>query len=126
MASYRMIVLSNPVAGKDAEFNEWYDHQHIPDLLNIPGFAAAQRFKLAETQLRDGAKPYRYLAVWEIETDDLAGVFHELSARRGTPEVVASDAIDSANVQSYVFMPVTPRVTAPEVARPRKAGRGKN
>lgn len=121
MAQYRMIVLSNPVPGREAEFNEWYDRQHIPDLLNVPGFVAAQRFRLSETQLRDGSQPLRYLAVWEIETEDLSAVFRELNARRGTPELVASDSFDSTTARVSVFGPVTRRITSSEVARPRKS-----
>ena len=121
MAKYTFIVLTNPVEGKESEYNDWYDRQHIPDVLNVPGFVSAQRFRLADTQMsRDGDRAHKYLAIYEIETDDLAGTLKELRARGGTAEIVPSDAIDMKNVASYIFSPVAEKVLASEVRRPRR------
>ncbi len=46
MQTFDLIVLSNPVAGHEAEYNTWYNTQHISEVLKIPGFESAQRFKL--------------------------------------------------------------------------------
>ncbi len=70
---------------------------------------------------REAGKGYRYLALYEIETDDLAGTLKELRARGGTPEIVASDAIDMKNVGAFVFAPVAEKVMAKDVKRPRRA-----
>ena len=48
MAKYSFIVFTNPVEGKESEYNDWYNRQHIPDVLNIPGFVSGQRFRLAD------------------------------------------------------------------------------
>jgi hypothetical protein len=121
MAKYTFIVLTNPVEGKEPEYNEWYNHQHIPDVLNVPGFVSAQRFRLADVQMsRDGNHAHRYLALYEIETDDLAGTLKELRARGGTAEIVPSDAIDLKNVAASVFAPIAEKVLASEVRRPRR------
>jgi hypothetical protein len=61
------------------------------------------------------------LALYEIETDDLAGVLKELRARAGTPEIVPSDTIDMKNVGAFVFTPVAEKVMASDVRRPRRA-----
>ena len=122
MAKYTFVVMTNPTAGKEDEFNEWYNTHHIPDVLNVPGFVSAQRFGIAEAQMggeKSGA--YKYLALYEIETDDIAGVLKELRARAGTPEIVPSDAIDMKNVASFVFTPVAEKVMAKDVRRPRRA-----
>ena len=39
-----LVVMTNAVAGKDGEFNDWYDKVHILEMLKVPAFAAAQRF----------------------------------------------------------------------------------
>ncbi len=79
---YTFVVLTNPTPGKDAEFNRWYNEQHIPDVLNAAGFVAAQRFKLAETQMAPKLdQTHQYLALYEIETDDLAGSLKDLASR---------------------------------------------
>lgn len=120
MAKYTFVVLTNPTAGKEEEYNRWYNEQHIPDVLNVPGFVCAQRFKLADAQM-GGNNPYRYLALYEIETDDLAAALKELKARGGTADMVMSDAIDVKNAGAYLFTPVAEKVQAKDVLRPRRA-----
>jgi hypothetical protein len=65
----RYIVMdsSNPAAWKEREF-EGAMSQHIKDMLALPGWMAAQRFKLPQ---RDGAcgppNSLQYLTIWEVE-----------------------------------------------------------
>lgn len=33
-----------PPPGEEAEFHDWYDHEHVPARMALPGFAAAARF----------------------------------------------------------------------------------
>jgi len=122
MATCFQFALSNPVSGREEEFNRWYNQHHIPDVLNVPGFVSGQRFRLAEAQMGgQGSRAYKYLAIYEIETDDLAGTLKELRARGGTADMVASDAIDTKNVGSFVFTPIAEKVMAKDVRRPRHA-----
>jgi hypothetical protein len=122
MAKYTFVVLTNATAGKEDDFNEWYNKHHIPDVLNVPGFVSGQRFRLAETQMGGkSSESYKYLALYEIETDDLAGTLKELRARGGTADMVLSDAIDMKNVGSFIFTPIAQKVMASDVRRPRRA-----
>ena len=122
MTKYTFVVMTNSTAGKEEEFNQWYDSHHIPDVLNVPGFVSGQRFRLADAQMGgQGSRAYKYLALYEIETDDLAGTLKELRARGGTADMVASDAIDLKNVGSFIFTPLAEKVMAKEVRRPRRA-----
>jgi len=122
MAKYTFIVMTNPVAGKEAEYNDWYNKHHVPDVLNVPGFACAQRMRLADTQFGgEPHKTFKYLALYEIETDDLAGTLKELRARGGTADMVPSDAIDTKKVGTWIFTPVAEKVLAADVKRPRRA-----
>jgi hypothetical protein len=120
MAKYTFVVLTNPTAGKEAEYNKWYNEQHIPDVLNVPSFVAAQRFRLAEAQMSD-TNPHRYLALYEIETDDLPSALKELKARVGTADMVMSDAIDLKGVGAFIFEPVAEKVQARDVLRSSRA-----
>jgi hypothetical protein len=70
MAGNLQIVFSHlPESVTDEEFCEWYD-AHLPEILSIPGFVSAQRYRL-EPVVRDSVEPvtYRYLALYEIEGD---------------------------------------------------------
>ena len=122
MAKYTFVVLTNPTAGQEAGFNEWYNTNHIPDVLNVPGFVSEHRFRLADTQFGGASSTaYKYLALYEIETDDLAGTLNELRKRGGTADIVPSDAIDMKNVGSFIFTPIAEKVMAKDVKRPRRA-----
>ncbi len=46
---------------QDADFNAWYNDEHLPDLLNLPGFLNAARYEAAT------GGP-RYLACYELES----------------------------------------------------------
>ncbi|HUN56682.1 MAG TPA: DUF4286 family protein [Candidatus Binataceae bacterium] len=120
MAKYTFVVLTNPTSGKEAEYNKWYNEIHIPDVLNVQGMVAAQRFKLADTQM-GGAPAHRYLAIYEIETDNLQATFDDLKSRSGTEDMVLTDAIDLKGVMAAVFTPAAERVWAKDVQRPRRA-----
>lgn len=93
MTKYTMIVLTNAKEGQDDAFNDWYTNQHLSDILAIPGFTAAQRFKLCD---KPGVPParYRYGATYQMESDDPAAVITDMFARHGTPALPASDAMD--------------------------------
>lgn len=49
--------------GQEAEFHDWYDTEHIPDRLVIPGFAAASRYEVVDGEPR-------WMVIYEL--DDLA------------------------------------------------------
>jgi hypothetical protein len=42
------IALTNPIEGEDDAFNKWYDAQHVPEVLDVPGVVAAQRYDITE------------------------------------------------------------------------------
>lgn len=101
---YQLMVFSNPVLGKEVEYNHWYSGQHISDLLRIPGVVAARRLKFSPVQFTQGdTAPARYVALYEIETDAPADVFADILARTGTADMVMSDAIDMTSISTMVF-----------------------
>jgi hypothetical protein len=62
----KMLVFSNPVEGRDDEYNKWYDEVHMKDLLGVSPFKSAERFRVAQVQgLPEGS--HRYLAVYEFD-----------------------------------------------------------
>ena len=46
MARYQYVVMTNAVEGRDAEFNEWYTNIHLKEVLEVPGFTAATRYRV--------------------------------------------------------------------------------
>lgn len=108
MARYISVVLSNPVAGHEDEFNDWYSNQHIPDVLAIPGIVAATRYR----RIGDDAAPpfgrFRYMAVYELETDDLRALFRALNAAVGTARMPMHAAL-SSELGFYDWEVLSPR-----------------
>lgn len=106
---YTMAVFTNAVEGREEEFNNWYSKQHVYDVIKIPGFVAAQRFKLGEYNRPAPAK-FKYYAIYDLETDNLDAAIAELFRRNGTPDMVASTAMDP-DVYFEVWEELTPKVT---------------
>jgi hypothetical protein len=94
MARYVSMVLTNPVPGREDTFNGWYTNSHIPDVLSIQGIVAATRYRLHSQ--RGSAHEFgnfQYLAIYEIETDDLRGLFRTLLSRMGTALMPMSESM---------------------------------
>ena len=80
MPRYLLMAMNNPLPGEEnaAAFAKWYDEIHIPDLLATPGVKYAKRYKIVSTKT---PRPWTNVAVYEIETDDLPGVFEHLQTK---------------------------------------------
>lgn len=65
-----------------AAFNEWYSGTHVPEVLAIPGFVGARRFERV-----NGEAAHDYLAVYEIDGDDLGAPLAELNRRMASGEM---------------------------------------
>jgi hypothetical protein len=101
MAKYKMIALSNPVAGEEDRFNDWYNKHHLADICAVPGVVRGQRFKLAS-----GTKGWTYAAIYDLEVDDPQVLLREIYRRLGTPAMLATTALDRATVHLSIFEPM--------------------
>jgi hypothetical protein len=71
MSRWVVAVESNcAVPGKEDDFNEWYNHVHIPDVLETAGVISATRYEAVDPS--SGAA--KYFAVYVLEADDLGAV----------------------------------------------------
>ena len=104
MAKHMLVVLTNAAEGKDEEFNRWYNDVHLGDVLAVDGFVGAQRFAL---DALGGESPHRYLALYEIETEDIDATVKGLTESAGT--MVISDAM--TDPMALVASPITERRT---------------
>jgi hypothetical protein len=91
MARYKMLILAQPKEGREQEFNDWYDTLHLPQLVGHSAIKAAQRFELRQTVA--GEKHFPYLAIYDIETDNLGGVLAELNSDFAAGRIAFSDAL---------------------------------
>ncbi|MGE0878961.1 MAG: hypothetical protein AB7L13_19060 [Acidimicrobiia bacterium] len=60
-----LVVFSNPIEpSREAEYNKWYDEIHVPDVVALPGFTGARRFK--NTGI-GGPASHGYLAIYDYD-----------------------------------------------------------
>ncbi len=62
---------------REAEFNAWYNTEHIPAMINVPGFATARRFVTVQDHLppRAGIRSSgsKYITLYDLENEDVLG-----------------------------------------------------
>jgi hypothetical protein len=83
---------------RDTELNRWYDEQHLPDVLDLPGFTAAQRY--AMTGINMVGQPWitanPYLTLYEhMHRDEVAygAAFGQIRERIAAGRVKMTDSI---------------------------------
>jgi hypothetical protein len=80
---YAMLVFANPIPGREAEFNEWYTNTHMGDLVQLPGWVGAQRFRIiTNVTPRPTAAGYShgYLIIWDLEETDANSALARMTA----------------------------------------------
>lgn len=90
---YKLIVLSAPVPGREKEYNDWYQNEHLKDMVGIPSILSAQRYSLTTNIIPGSSDPPRYLAIYDIETNDIEGVLKNMAS--GGAKVSAAMAPES-------------------------------
>jgi hypothetical protein len=108
MPRFAYVIFSRAVQGQEAEYNRWYTEQHVGDVLRVPGVLAAQRFRLAQA---DKNAPGPYLAVYEIESNDVQQTLAQIASRAGTPDMPISPALDVTSVTALAYEAITERRT---------------
>ena len=93
MARCVFVAFSNPVPGREDEFNRWYDEVHVTDWLKIPGVTCIQRFRRTDEQRSPGPHPWEYLAIYECDSKDMSKVIAVLKERSGTSVMPLTDAL---------------------------------
>jgi hypothetical protein len=82
MAKAMFLAWASPVDdASESEFNAWYDGTHVPQVrAAIPAITAVHRYRVADVSAVGAAPAHRYLAVYELDTDDVAGAMAALGA----------------------------------------------
>jgi hypothetical protein len=93
MARFKVIASNNPVEGREDEYNDWYSNTHLADVLKVPGFLTAQRFRLAPAQKAGTEQRWKYAAVYDCEAESAGQLLDALASRTGTPALPISSAL---------------------------------
>jgi hypothetical protein len=80
-AAFRLVTLTNPLEGREAEYDEHYEGE-LGLLLEVPGLLSVQRFLLRG---RDAPSEWRFATVYAIDGRDPAEVLAEAGRRSCNP-----------------------------------------
>ena len=69
MAALFLVVNAMVDESVEERWNDWYSNQHVPDIMNCPGFISAKRLVTED----DGGR--KYMAIYELQSD--AAIFSE-------------------------------------------------
>jgi hypothetical protein len=116
---YAYLVFANPIPGKEAEFNEWYSNVHMGDLVQLPGWTGAQRFRLITSVLPPpSAAGYKhgYLMIWDLEASDASGPLSMSTAAiaGGKSRLGAGFNYNPGAASSGTWVALGPRMTRPD------------
>jgi antibiotic biosynthesis monooxygenase (ABM) superfamily enzyme len=78
LAKYLYVVRVDVDPEKEKQFNEWYEKEHIPALLKVPGVIAAYRYISLE------GTP-KFIAIYELDKPDIPTSEAWKSAVEATP-----------------------------------------
>ncbi|MGY4783266.1 hypothetical protein ACVH9Z_25485 [Rhodococcus opacus] len=111
MAKYLVLALTNPLPGRESEFNSWYDNVALPVYESLPGVTCLGRYTSVahdgyEFEMRE--PHFDYLSLYEIDTEDATATFTEirraLDAATKDGRYHFSEAIDKARFFEPVFI----------------------
>ena len=65
MATALFTVKATISAEREQAFNQWYNREHVPDVLKYPGAVSARRYKAILPEDK-----FQYIAVYEFENEE--------------------------------------------------------
>jgi hypothetical protein len=116
---YAMLVFANPIPGKEVEFNEWYSNTHMGDLVQLPGWTGAQRFRIiTNVTPRPSVAGYGhgYLIIWDLEDTDANPALARMTAAiaGGKSRLGAAFNYTPGAGANGTFETMGPRITRPD------------
>lgn len=90
-----LFVLAEPGDVPDDEFHDWYDHEHAPARLSVPGIRSGYRYRAL-----DDARP-TWLAWYELDIDVLAGPEYRALRRRSPREQEVVEHLETLDRRVY-------------------------
>lgn len=108
MTKHVLLVFTDPVEGREDEYNAWYNDVHLGEVLEADGFVRAQRFKVAD--LMPGVTDHDYVAIYELETEDPGSAMAALRGRMGS--FTMTDAANLKDAQMTLASQVSELIEA--------------
>ena len=99
------LALSSPRAGREAEFNRWYEEHHLEDVVRfVPGFVRGRRYVTSPHQRAGQTVRWLSLAIYDLEVTDVRGL-HD-SVRANVAHFTPSNGVFESNHVAWVYTPM--------------------
>jgi len=103
MAKFVLVVSSSPKPGREAEYAEWYDKVHLPDVCRATGVLNGRR--IIALEFSPTPPPGAQLSIFDLDVDDPASVMAEIMERTKSGDFGSSDSVDPASVKIWYYKP---------------------
>lgn len=97
---YIMHVTSRAVAGREADYNQWYDDIHAVEMCALPGVNSCTCFRELDME---GKETGLFIADYEVETGDPAALLQSVFA--AAPSMRLTDSIDMESPRFTFLLP---------------------
>jgi hypothetical protein len=105
-----LMVFVDVPADKEEDFNRWYNEEHIPELLTIPGVLNAARYEA----VKSGPK---HLACYELESAAVVDSDGWTKRTRSEWALRVGPQVIGSNFLNPVFEVIRPATLTPEIAQ---------
>lgn len=113
--AFRLVGISQPREGREGEYDEWYERQHMPEVLTLPGIVSGQRYKL-HSAMAAGIDISSF-AYYELAANSVEDARKTLRAM-GTANLGTTTATIREKTRVAVLEVCSARVTAPKNKAP--------
>lgn len=92
MNKYILVAQSACKPGMEAEYDDWYENVHRPDMLRIPGVKSCRRYDFEMAMFGPEGGPC--LAIYEVEAEDIASVVAAMNKAGAEGAMRQTNALD--------------------------------
>lgn len=97
---YILHVTSKAIAGREEDYDSWYEEVHSVEMCQLPGIMSCTRYRELDME---GKGTGVFVAHYAVETDEPAALLQSVFA--AAPMMQLTDAIDVESVRFAFFMP---------------------
>ena len=108
MAQSVLLTMTNPLPGREQEFEDWYGSQHLTALVGVP---AVKRGRL-HTASEERPYKWRQCAIYDLEGEPVAAV-SQIFEYGGAGKMAPAEAMDRESTLMVIATPITESIGQP-------------
>lgn len=114
---WSLLVMIDPLPGTELVFNDFYQNIHMGDLVQLPGWVGAQRFRwVYGVTPRNVPRPFwrGNLIIWDMEGDDLAKVSNIGPVIGNKSRIIEGFDYTAGSALSGTYQVISARIPRPD------------